>query len=90
MVHYVPASLDNLTEVAAYVLDNENADEMKLIVDSANTWCKRKMTEEIMVTDFMMQLKKYEVAFNGYMEQNIHNDPLAPLLDNITDLVECK
>lgn len=90
MVHYVPASLDNLTEVAAYVLDNENADEMKLIVDSANLWCKRKMTEKIMVTDFMMQLKKYEVAFNGYMEQNIHNDPLAPLLDNITDLVECK
>ena len=43
-----------------------------------------------MVTDFMMQLKKYEVAFNGYMEQNIHNDPLDPLLDNITDLVECK
>jgi hypothetical protein len=32
--HYVPASLDNLTDVAAYVMDKDNEDEMKDIVAS--------------------------------------------------------
>ena len=42
MEHYVPASLDNLTGVAAYVMDKDNEDEMKGIVAKANSWCRRK------------------------------------------------
>ena len=45
MVHYVPASIENMTYVAAYILDKENEEEMKGIVDSTNSWCKKKMTE---------------------------------------------
>ena len=35
---YVPASLDNLTQVVEYVLDYNNQQEMKLIVNAANSW----------------------------------------------------
>ena len=40
MIHYVPASLENITEVVEYVLNNNNQHEMKEIVRSANVWCK--------------------------------------------------
>ena len=45
MEHYVPASLDNLTDVAAYVMDKDNEDEMKDIVAKANSRCMRKMNK---------------------------------------------
>ena len=92
MKHYVPASLENVTQVAAYVLDETNEEEMKSIVQSANSWCKTKMTEKGIVKDFMMQLEKYEVEFDAYMQQhNMHNQSTTPLaLDNdIDDIVEC-
>ncbi len=42
MENYVPALLDNLTDVAAYMMDKDNEDEMKGIVAKANSWCRRK------------------------------------------------
>lgn len=92
MKHYVPASLENVTQVAAYVLDETNEEEMKSIVQSANSWCKTKMTEKGIAKDFMMQLEKYEVEFDAYMQQhNMHNQSTTPLaLDNdVDDIVEC-
>jgi len=91
MVHFIAASLDNITQVAAYVLNDENADETKLIVivDSTNLWCKRKKAEDKMVKDLRCSwsnMRKLSMA----MQQNMHSDILAPLLDNITNLVECK
>ena len=60
MVHYVPASLENITEVVSYAVDEENDDKMKQIVASANLWCERKMTEKAIALNMITQLQKYE------------------------------
>ena len=60
MVHYVPASLDNLTEVVSYVMDQANDPEMQRIVHMANEWCKKTNTRTQVLSDVMTQLKKFE------------------------------
>ena len=69
MMHYVPASLGNITEVVTYVLDEDNVAEMKCIVRSANTWCSQKMTKEQLVVEAMLGLKMYEEA----VRENVQN-----------------
>ena len=44
MVHYVAATLDNLTSVVEYVLDQQNEEAMRIVVSNANAWCKRTMS----------------------------------------------
>ena len=68
MEHYVPASLDNLTDVAAYVMDKDNEDEMKDIVAKANSWCMRKMNKKQIAKDMMQQLQKYDTALDEYFD----------------------
>ncbi len=73
-MHYVPASLDNITEVTQYVLDEKNRDQMKAVVDSANAWCKRTNTKEQLPKDAISQLQKYEAALyeaynNSWVEE---------------------
>ena len=58
MVHYVPASLGNITEVVSYAVDEENDDKMKRIVASANLWCERKMTRESNCTEYDYSVTK--------------------------------
>lgn len=91
MEQYVPASLENVTQVAAYVVDKENQEEMKGIVRSANLWCKRKMTESGMAKDAMIQLEKYETALIEYLKESTCNDFVAHLITNdaVSDIVEC-
>ena len=69
MLQYVPASLQNITEVIEYVLDKKNRHQMKAIVDSANSWCKRTINKEQLPRDAISQLKKYETSLN-----DIYND----------------
>ena len=38
MIHYIPASLANITEEVAYVMDKKNEGQMKAIVKLANSW----------------------------------------------------
>ena len=64
--HYVPASLDNLTDVAAYAMDKDNEDEMKDIVAKSNSWCRRKMNKKQIAKDMMQQLQKYNTALDEY------------------------
>ena len=91
MVHYVPASIENVTQVTAYVLDKANEEEMEGIIYSANSWCKRKMTEKDMAKDIMIQLEKYETAFNEYMQESMYTGSMTSLIsdDVVNDLVEC-
>jgi hypothetical protein len=70
MIHYVPASLENITEVVEYVLDNNNQHEMKEIVRSANVWCKGMNTKEQLPRDAITQLMKYESA----LEEAFYDD----------------
>ena len=66
MVHYVPASLENITQVVAYVMNKENGDEMKSIVKSANSWCKGALSEEGLANGAIRQLEVYRKALDEY------------------------
>jgi len=94
MIHYVPASLQNITEVAEYVLDNNNQDEMRAIVRSANSWCKGFNTKEQLPKDAISQLMKYESALmEAYNESGWDEDwriVQRRIRENIgEDLVDC-
>ncbi len=62
MIHYVPASLQNITEVVEYVLADSNQNEMKAIVHSANSWCTGINTKEQLPRDAISQFLKYKSA----------------------------
>ena len=90
MVHFVPASLENLTQVAAYVLDRQNDEEMRSIVDSANSWCRAKMTKKKMAKDMMSQIDAYETMLSDYLlAKNITDESLASSLLQYSDFVPC-
>jgi hypothetical protein len=90
-LHFIPASLQNMTEVARYVVDPNNDDEMKNVVKAANSWCKRTVTEEVLVRDEMFQLEAYESALDAYEERNrwIDDWRLFRTSDAMNDLVKC-
>lgn len=90
-IHYIPASLENMTEVAKYVVDPQNDEEMKSVVKAANSWCKRTLTEEVLIRDEMYQLEEYESALEAYDETNHWMNQWRALRTSgiINDLVEC-
>ncbi|KAL7518200.1 hypothetical protein ACHAWX_003049 [Stephanocyclus meneghinianus] len=90
-VHYIPASLDNITEVSRYVLNEANKMEMKNIIQAANSWCKRKLTTNSIINDAMTQLESYFAALDTYIEQeNWHNEWTEFISTNpFDDLVGC-
>jgi hypothetical protein len=88
MVHYVPASLENITQVTAYVL-NKKKKEMKHIVNAANLWCRRSMTGDAMVRDLMLQLEEYTTKFTTYMNANNINIASMASLFPSNDFVDC-
>lgn len=55
------------------MLDENNTDEMKGIIDSANSWCRRKMTRKQLTKDAMQQLHKYKAELDGYMDAHNFN-----------------
>ena len=90
MVHYVPASLENITQVVAYVMNKENGDEMKSIVKSANSWCKGALSEEGLANGAIRQLEVYKKAldeYGGWREE--WRGVKQRFDDTIGDLVEC-
>lgn len=90
-VHYIPASLDNITEVSRYVLNEANKIEMKNIIQAANSWCKRKLTTNSIINDAMTQLESYFAALDTYIEQeNWHYEWTDFISTNpFDDLVGC-
>ena len=94
MKHYIPASLDNVTNVTAYVTDERNDDEMIRIVTSANAWCEDKMNRHALARDMMQQLQKYRVSLDQYSTKT-YNVSLSVTMDSIRkdvclDFVECR
>lgn len=93
MVHYVPSSLENITKVAEYVLDERNRQEMKSIVDAANGWCKSANNKEQLPRNAMSQLKLYEQSLydeynNSWVDEWQH--VWSRISKNIgADLVDC-
>jgi len=65
MEHYVPASLENITDVISYVIDSKNEEQMKAIVKSATSWCKTALSEDGMARASIAQLSAYRRALDS-------------------------
>jgi hypothetical protein len=66
-VHYLPASLENYTEVAKWAVQNSSLKQIKRIVKNANDWCKQRIQSRVLNYDFLTVL-------NGFVEGlNVHD-----------------
>ena len=91
-VHYLPASIDNLTSVVEHVMDGTNDNQIQQIVQNANDWCKQQLTREVFINNAVTTLGMYQKALvqlgviddNGWSVNNSSGG-----VDNIDDLVEC-
>lgn len=61
-VHYIPASVDNLTQVVKYATSDEHEEQVQSIISNANKWCERHVSEESLRSDMLSIL-------NGYAEE---------------------
>jgi hypothetical protein len=89
--HYISASLSNITQVAEYVLNESNNEEMKKVVEAANSWCKQRMIKSTIVNDAMKQMETYFVALNNYTKQDYFHDEWKSFIRSapFDDFVEC-
>lgn len=88
-VHYLPSTIDNITQVAEFVMDRDNDAKMQQIVANANTWCKENMIKRKMARSAIDAIEEYRVMLNGYdkhWQEDWHN---RKVYDGIDDLVEC-
>lgn len=69
-VHYIPASLDNITRVVEYVLDEANEEQMKRIIKNANDWCIGSSNKKSLVDRAMNILLQYKKALDTYHNRN--------------------
>ena len=67
-VHFIPASMENFTEVARIINRKENEGMLQNVVKNANAWCRERLTEERLNLDFLSVL-------NGYVEMLNVRDP---------------
>ena len=90
-VHYIPASLANLTHVVRHVLDDKNEIQMKHIVDSANGWCQRTNNVDSLTQRALNAVSEYQAALDQYDLLHAGGDILSDVdLNMIDDMIECK
>lgn len=61
-LHYLPATLENLTNVVEHAVSGENAGRMKSIISNANKWCQKHVVYKEIKKDILSIL-------NGYSEE---------------------
>jgi hypothetical protein len=82
--------LENVTDVASYVLDESNSSKMKGVVQAANEWCRREMTGGKIVADAMNQLDVYLSALADSGKGALHLEWKKMVRSEpFGDLVEC-
>lgn len=88
-VHYLPSTLDNITQVAELVMDKNNDAKMQQIVANANAWCKQNINREKMARSAIKAIEEYRVLLND-CDEHWHGDwQSRKVYDRIDDLVEC-
>jgi hypothetical protein len=94
-IHYLPASIANLTSVVEYVMDGTNDIQIQQIVQNANDWCAQQLTKEVYIMNSVNALGMYQQALVqlGVIDDNswsVNNSSSSSgVVDNIDDLVEC-
>mmetsp|Transcript_4253 Transcript_4253/g.6342 ORF Transcript_4253/g.6342 Transcript_4253/m.6342 type:complete len:502 (+) Transcript_4253:55-1560(+) len=68
MVHYIPATLQNLTQAVEYAIDKDNERQVQSMIKAANTWCQDTLIEPSFVEDAMTQLVEYQKALEDMDE----------------------
>lgn len=58
-VHYLPATIENITAIAAFVVDPRNDRAMRNMVRTANEWCRMRNTERGLADEAMEALEDY-------------------------------
>lgn len=92
MVHYLPASLDNITNVVKYAMDERNDNELRRMIQAANIWCKGAMSEEGLATDSLRRLDKYRQVLDSYNGGSWIDEwkrVRRQYMQTIDDLVDC-
>ena len=90
MEHYLPASIENITDVVSYVLDRNNEEQIKAIVKNANSWCKKELNEESLERASIAQLDAYREALDSSGNWSTSwKHVKQQFTDTIDDFVDC-
>ena len=65
-IHYLPASLENFTDVAKWAVQDSSLPLISLIVKNANAWCKQKIRTHELNLDFLTILNGYIEGLNSH------------------------
>lgn len=65
-VHYVPATINNITKAAEYVLDWRHKAEVQQIIKNANDWCASFMTANALASAAVISLQHYTELLSKY------------------------
>ena len=93
-VHYIPASLENITKVAEYALDDDNDTEIRRIVRRANEWCDGSRSLESLANRAVDALDEFRSALTGYYGGGGRRSWMEGLeagsaIDHMDELVVC-
>jgi hypothetical protein len=60
-VHYIPvaSNLSDLIDAVHFAISNETVSKVRLIVHSANEWCRKRVTKERFASDAFWMLNTY-------------------------------
>ena len=92
MIHYIPASWENITEMVAYVMDKKNEGQMKVMAMSANSWCKRTLNEERLGKEAILQLETYKIVLDTYSNSSWNHElrhVKQQFIDAMDNFVDC-
>lgn len=70
-VHFIPASLENFTSVAAHYMNPAKDAFLRQIVQNANAFCKERFTEDRLNLDFLTILNSYVETLNQYTNTDL-------------------
>lgn len=93
-MHYIPASVHNLTEVVEYAMDSKNDGEIRGVVERANGWCVTNRNTESLALEAAAAFGVYKTYLNQYIDddrQSIEDwrSRWGRVMNGIDDLVEC-
>jgi len=58
--------MTNLIEILSFVLADSNESEMKMIVNAANDWCRKKIIRAEIMTDILKVLLHYAHTLDSF------------------------
>lgn len=92
MVHYIPATLQNITQAVQYAIDKDNEHQVQSMIQAANSWCQETLIEPSYVEDAMAQLDEYQKALEDMKDETWREEWKSVkkrFTESIDDFVDC-